>query len=1842
MRSFFRGRAARLFIAPVLAPMLVALSLTAASDAGAQALVPEKRAVLATDTDLPGGDLRTILDTTLEACERACLTDQRCTAYTFNSRNGSCFPKAGPGAATSYRGAFSGRVVVTDPAVTARAATRRAELSFLRAGDFEAARALAASIGRQHILAGQGVAELMSSSAEAERAGNLQLALSFAGVAASHGDGPDAWAEYARLAQGIARGTGNANEARNFAERALSSSINAYLRAENPGLRHSALTTMAESLERLRRGDRAVPALILAQALQPRDDTATALDRVIGLYGFRITDHIVDSDLASPRVCAEFSGDLVEKGLDYTPYVQLPEAGLTVETGDWRQLCVAGLRHGQRYTITFREGLPAADGQALARSAAITAYVRDRNPGVRFPGRGYVLPRAAGASVPVETVNTPAVELELFRISDRNLMRSIQSEYLGRPLDRWRGERLRDEVGERIWTGSAEVAVDINRDVTTRLPLDAALEGLGAGIYALKARVPDSDEYETAPAWQWFVVSDLGLTTFSGVDGLHVLVRSLGTAGPKPGATVSLVARSNRVLGTTQTDADGLARFDESLTRGTGGAEPALVIVTEGEGEGEGEGDIAFLSLSDPEFDLSDRGVAGRPAAPPIDVFLTTDRGAYRAGETVHATALARDGSAQAIAGLPLTARLRRPDGVEYSRVLAPDAGAGGHVFAMPIAGSAPRGSWRLEILADVEAPPLAVQSLLVEDFLPERIDFALGLPEDAALVIGGAAALDVEAHYLFGAPGADLSVEGEVILRAARGLDAFPGYVFGRADAPFSAVMQPLDFGQRTDDTGRATLTAVIPQVPDPGRPLEARMRVRLAEGSGRPVERDLVRALVPSAPMIGIRPGFDGAVPEGAEARFSVIGVGTDLAPAAVAVKWRLDRIETRYQWYQQYGSWNWEPMTTRRRVTDGEAMLGTDGPLTLDLPVEWGEYELSVERADGPFAASSLRFSAGWYAAADIAATPDTLDLSLDRTAYRAGDTARLRVVPRSAGTAVVAVLSSRLIALRTVEVTEGENLIDLPVTDEWGAGVYVTASVLRPMDVAAGRLPARALGLTHASIDPGPRRLSATLETPAEADPRGPLDIALKVEGLAPGDTAHATVAAVDLGILNLTAFAAPDPEGHYFGQRRLGVGIRDVYGRLIDGLSGAEGLVRSGGDAGAGARLMAPPPTEDLVAFFSGPLTVEPDGYARVSFDLPSFNGTVRVMAVAWSDSAVGQAQADVLVRDPVVVTASLPRFLSPGDSSRLLLELTHARGPAGRVGVDVTGSDGLSLGAVASGVDLAEGGRAVLSVPLVAGAAGLADLSVVLTTPDGRRLDKPLRLPVQVNDPEIARVTRFDLAPGQTFTLGADAFAGLRPGSGTATLAAGQIARFDAPGLLAALDRYPYGCTEQVASRALPLIYFDQVAQAMGLPGADNLRDRIGQALRAVLLNQTTEGSFGLWSAGGGGGDLWLDAFVTDFLSRARAQGHEVPRTAFRAALDNLRNRINYAGDFESDGGSYAYALMVLAREGAAAVGDLRYYADVKADAFDTPIAAAQLGAALASYGDQTRADAMFARAARLMAARMGDEPEQIWRADYGTNLRDAAAVLALAAEAGSAAVDRSALTDRIAARTGNRHLSTQEAAWTLLATHALIDRAGAEGLLLDGAPVSGPLVRLLESQAMTPVALRNDGTATVPLTVSTYGVPEVPEPAGGNGYAISRSYYTLDGAPTQPDGVRAGTRLVAVLEITPFGNGEARLMVADPLPAGFEIDNPNLLGSGQIAALDWLDLHDDVRHSEFRQDRFLSAVDMTGGAEPFRLAYVVRAVSPGSFHHPAASVEDMYRPAFRAVSGTGRITVAE
>ena len=228
-------------------------------------------------------------------------------------------------------------------------------------------------------------------------------------------------------------------------------------------------------------------------------------------------------------------------------------------------------------------------------------------------------------------------------------------------------------------------------------------------------------------------------------------------------------------------------------------------------------------------------------------------------------------------------------------------------------------------------------------------------------------------------------------------------------------------------------------------------------------------------------------------------------------------------------------------------------------------------------------------------------------------------------------------------------------------------------------------------------------------------------------------------------------------------------------------------------------------------------------------------------------------------------------------------------------------------------------------------------------------------------------------------------------------------------------------------------------------------------------------------------------------------------------------------------------------------------------------------------------------------------------------------------------------------ARSLSASTSTQEDAWLVLAARALTKQLNAISLAVNGDPRQGALYRSLRPDDLTsPLAVANQGEGNVQAVVSVSGAPLTPEPAAAEGFKIERGYYTLDGESADPSKARQNQRFVVVLKMTEPQPQFGRVIVADYLPAGFEIDNPRLVSSGETGTLAWITDAAEPVNSEFRDDRFTAAFDRKQDSSPvFSVAYVVRAVSPGRYVLPQAKVEDMYRPDRFGRTATGTIEIA-
>jgi uncharacterized protein YfaS (alpha-2-macroglobulin family) len=1670
----------------------------------------------------------------------------------------------------------------------------------------------------------------------------------------------DAWLGLARALLAIS--SDQSRERYELPVNASGAAWNAYQRTKAPATRAAALRVLHEAFKRRSLWRAAIDALRASVALAPNAQAQAELEALVVEHGFRIAEYKVDSDAAQPRLCIQFSEPLATGQVDWAQFFQVNGKDPQAVTAEARQICIDGLAHGGRYEVQVRAGLPSAiRGEALLKTAEMAVYVRDRAPSVRAVARSYVLPNRGQQGIPLVTVNTDKVRLTVYRIGDRSIAQVLQSGDFQRQLGSHDVSMLKERTGAQVYEGELQVTSRLNEDVTTAFPVAEAIPHLQPGVYVLAAHAAATQDDRAGGgdnaarrATQWFIVSDLGLTAINGGDGVHGFVRSLATAQPVAGAGVRLLARNNEVLASAKTDARGYVRFDPALARGEGGQAPA-VLVAETEA-----GDYAFLDMAGAAFDLTDRGVSGRAEPGPVDGFTYADRGVYRPGETVHLTTLVRtrDGTASPV---PVTLIFQRPDGVEHSRLALPDQGLGGRAAKLALAGSAMTGTWRVKVHTDPKAAPIAQAAFLVEDFVPERLELKLETPAEA-LSAQRPGLIKVAGRYLYGPPAAGLAIEGEVAVKASfKDLPAFPGYKFGLADEQFSPVRKALEHLPAIGADGSADIAVDLPAFARTSLPLEAHVMVRLREAGGRTIERTVTLPVDPRSARVGIKPLFKGQVGEGETARFEAILVGADgKAAPANGLKWQLMRLDRRWQWYSRDGSWAYEPVTSTRRVAAGTADAAPGAPAKIEARLDWGRYRLEV--SDGAGLASSVVFNAGYWAD-ESADTPEALDVALDKPAYSAGDTARVRIVSRIGGRALVAVMGSGLLSTQEVDLPAGGGEVPVKVGDSWGPGAYVAVMLYRALDEKAKRMPGRAVGLRWLAIDPKARTLGASLDVPEKVGSGSLLTVPVKLAGLAPGEEARVTIAATDVGILNLTRFETPRPDTWFYGQRRLGSEVRDLYGRLIDGMHAERGGLRSGGDGGELA-VQGSPPVEATLALFSGIVKVEPDGTARIEFQLPDFNGTVRLTAVAWSAGKVGSASKDTIVRDPVAVTVSAPRFLTLGDEARLELALHNVEGQAGTY--KVTGEyepDGSSQAkpGFERAVAIAAGERKREAFELKPTEVGLIRLAVRVTGPGGIDVRRTLSFDVKVPAGDIKRLSVSTLAPkAGKITLSSDLLHDLIPSRTKVTVSVGPHGALDVPGILNALDRYPYGCAEQTVSRALPLLYVNSVAKRIGIAGDAELRERIDGAIARVLEKQDSSGAFGIW--GPADGDMWLTSFVADFLTRAKEQGYPVRQQAFAQALDRLANYIGYAQDFAQGGEERAYALYVLARNGRAPIGELRYYADTKLDNFGTPLAQAQLGAALAMMGDRQRAE----RAFQAALAKLGTTDAGETRRDYGSGIRDRAALITLAAESSLIKAEMPRLVEVVAGAYASRaYTSTQEQAWMLLAAHALAQEGKAMTLAVNGQPHQGELARAVTQQELQagPLAIVNTGDSPVGAVVSVVGSALTPEPPVSRGFTLERSYYTLDGRKVDLASATGGTarleqndRLVVVLKVDATDTG-GRILLVDRLPAGLEIENPRLVDSGDIKGLSWLKTTVAPQHTEFRDDRFVAAFDFFGAsvgrgraardgdsADPVSgaaVAYIVRAVTPGSFVHPAATVEDMYRPTRFARTAAGRLEVA-
>lgn len=1579
------------------------------------------------------------------------------------------------------------------------------------------------------------------------------------------------------------------------------------------------------------------------------------------ITGFALARAYPDQTSDGLSLALEFSRPLVGTQ-DFDALVRFEEK---VGTGDssWslsedgKTLRYPYVEAAKDYTVLIDANLLAADGSRLGKPLKQKVYTGELKPVAGFASQGSVLPARESRGLPVVSVNVPEVDVEFLRVREKSLPAFFQQFQRGGRRGSWdleseySGNEPLSKLADPVYVNRFILGGKQNERVLTYLPTQDIKELQEPGLYfaVMKRAGSFENEFDTA----FFTVSDIGLHTRAYKDKLFVHTASLQSGEPIKNVELRILDAKGELFLKGATDGNGNALLNYTLDAGH--------VLT-----ARSKTDVSLLPFNQPALDLSEFAVAGRQSAW-FDVFAWAGRDLYRPGETMRVSAILRDNDGKPTKPQPVFLRLKQPDGKTFRETKLQPGEQGYFEFTQQIPADAPTGRWQVEFRTD-PASKDAVQGMTVrvEEFLPERMKLDLDSTQKT-LGAGQPFKLVANAAYLYGAPADGNRFTAKLAVSVEQHpLESLPGWFFGDPTLELPREAKDVidtEFG--SDGILREDIA--LPAEAKPVSTIAAVVSGSVYETGGRTVTRTLKRVLWPAKALVGVRPLFDDA--DGADAnsnaRFEITRVDADGKPQpAKGLKATLVRELRDYHWNYTDNHWDYD-FTRRFENKDTRTLDVGSANAKIDFPVEWGEYRLDVfDPASG--LTTRYPFRAGWSWNDEnrgLDARPDKVKLALDKTGYRAGDTLKVTLTPPHAGKGVLLVESDKLLYVQDIDVKPGSTF-ELPVTEAWERhDVYVTALVFRGGTAPSKITPARAVGVAHVPMDRKARRVAVGLSAPKQMRPEQPLPVTVSVPELA-GKAAHVTISAVDVGILNITRFPVPDANAQFFAQRRLGTDAYDIYGRVIESFEGASGKLKFGGDMALEALPQAKRPTARVqtVDLFSGSVTLDAKGNARVQLPVPDFNGTLRVSALVYSDTRYGNRDMETIVRAPILAEASMPRVMAPGDRSTVTLDVQNFTGKPGEFNVRVEGIGPLAIAEAARSVKLAVDAKQTLSFPLSATEGYSVAKVRVRVDGNGFKADRSYELPVRAGWPQVLRAQTRVLDPLAPIALDNSFADGLMAGSVTARMVVSPLPPIPFASALQGALEYPYGCAEQTTSKGYAaLLLDDATARALGTKGleAAKRRERMEGAFGRLASMQIASGHFSMWGDDGYV-NPGLTPYIAEFLLDAKDAGFAVPDNVLQKALNRLSEDLlsggnEFYGQDRRDNlkfANQAWSGYVLARVNRAPLGTLRALYDNQRDKALTGLSLVHLGVALSLQGDTKRGDAA------IKAGFAKDSSERPpYFGDYGSAIRDDALMMALLHERGLSKPEY----DTRAVALGRALDARRATGWLWLSTQeqVALARLGKALMVGQGKQVSGTLTVGGDAQQIAPARLFGrsfdsaalargvqfapQGEAPMYASLEVAGIPRsAPEPDTRH-LSVERSWYTTDGKPWTPQALKEGEALIVRVTITANSNMPDALLT-DLLPAGLEIENFNLGDAKQWAdvVVDGIGISErssaaDVKHEEFRDDRYVAALALSSGSKA-QVYYLVRAVSPGTYTVPPSLVEDMYRPELR---GVGRSTPA-
>ena len=1581
-------------------------------------------------------------------------------------------------------------------------------------------------------------------------------------------------------------------------------------------------------------------------ALEQDEEWGLIVESVFGITGLRgdqnrniivYTSFNVDIDAAASFIS-------VEPSVPFT--VQRWSDGAFFIRGDFNPR--------ERFVFTFRRGLPSAQrGLTLGEEHTQAVIMPDLRPSINFVSPGMYLSPIGGGRIPVELVNLHRMNLNLWRLHENNIPYVMRGRFT----------HFQRDLARRVFSREFDLSLPLNERVRRSISLEDLLSqdehaaSIDRGLFLLTLANPDDGWWNEAA--QVVNLSDMGVVVRLWEDGILVWVNTLSGLEPVEDARVRLYSHANQLLAEGETGRDGVWHLQRSeIWEQREDLAPHFVTVSNGH-------DVTFVQLTQGLLSREVFDTSGRPwLTSGYDAAIFSARGIYRTGETAPFKAIVRSFDLSTPPPFPVLFVVRDPLGrtVRRSTVLLNEEG--GAQFDFDIPNGALTGTWTCSLfIPGNENSPIGTMTFHVEDFAPPRIEVDL-LTEIEKITPDSENIFDVSAMYLFGVEGAGLKWEAS--WRAREGLfrpqnPRWASYTFRDEARNFAAATGEITSDRHLDGYGRDWLLFIVPD--DWGNTiLDVTITARVMEEGGRWVSDSITLPYYPSQFILGL------AAPEGE------LAVGTDLtfrvaslAPNEELVGINLNAALYRVRWNHNLvtvdGHTRWQSSEEMIRVESKNLTTENGAGNVTFRPERWGTYIVRVSDRDNSTSAS-IRFNAFSVGHADRGSQLlDRVEIETDKESYNVGDVAQITLRAPFEGLALFNVEAFGLIDRRIVKIEGPETVIEVPITEQMIPNAWAAAWLIRPVVEDGAWSTHRAVGIKRINVDTSASRLNVRLDAPENTEPATRLPVTLTLtDNQGQPVSGKIALALVDDGVLGLTGFQTPDLLGHFLAPRRMNSNGFDIYDQLMPLESRHTELLHPAG----GSLMEAFAAASDghrfnILSTFEGAISTDENGVAEIELDLPEFSGRGRIFAVAYSGNRYGMAARMIQIARDIIVEADLPRFAAPGDVFTVPVTVFNSSSNAKDVFIDLSATEEMVFVGAYNDIEASSMAASIpansshrFDVTIRAVTSGVAVYTIKTSwTESGSKdgevtyFEQEIELPIRSPYPVVTISGSGFFESGETtIDINKDLFAG----AGNINIS-GRLLLADTPlvNITSAanfLANFPHGSLEHVVSTAWPFLVLPDAIYQIDplLINSSAVRMKTDTALVRIQSMQLYDGSFTRWH-GSAHPTAWGSVHATHFLVEARRAGVEFPEEMLRGALSWLRQFLasipgGNVTEFRvrDDFTTKAYAVYVLVLNGERPLGWIHHLRENRQYMWPSGrIWLAGAEALLAGQAGPLRALGTF---------EWGGTPEAAHET-LESDVRNAAQLLSIWTEIEPRSIEAIGLVQMLLdSGRQNNWFSTQENSAVAMALGRFMLRAGYEKGELEGILSCAEGKEILsfrsgessekhsiavEALPCSSLVLRVTGTGTGYYIWSVMGPPVSAPAPGSSGLNVTALLEDINGVQLL-DQIPHSARVFVTLTIDP-ALPVRDVAVSYLLPAGMEIDNPQLISDGEE-----LDLS-GVRY-DIRDDRLIIFIDNLNSATEYR--FVMRAVTRGTFVVPPLAAEAMYNSGVYFVGEAGGRVVIE